>query len=110
MHDMNEGNNMNTQYLNNQQYINSDVNSDTNSIINNEVNAIDYNNVFICDDFWDHINTCKVCRTKVRDRFSSKIIEKFENIVLDNKDTIVVFLVCLFALIFCNLLITIINR
>lgn len=106
----NDTNEINTQYLNNQQYINSDVNSDANSIINNDINNIDYNNVFICDDFWDHINTCKVCRTKVRNRFSSKIIEKFENMVLDNKDTIIVFLVCLFALIFCNLLITIINR
>jgi hypothetical protein len=111
--DLNDINNItenNTQYLNNEQYVNSDVNSDTNNIINSEINTIDYNNIFICDDFWDHINTCKVCRTKVRNRFSSKIVEKFENIVSDNKDTIIVFLVCLFALLFCNLLISIINR
>ena len=66
-----------------------------------------YHNVFICDDFLDHLETCKICRMKMRKRFKSNIIEKFDNIVIDNKDTILLFLVILFALIFCNLLVNI---
>lgn len=66
-----------------------------------------YHNVFICDDFLDHLETCKICRMKMRKRFRSNIIEKFDNIIVDNKDTILLFLVILFALIFCNLLVNI---
>jgi hypothetical protein len=67
-------------------------------------------NVLICDDFWDHLNNCSSCRNKMRTRFSSNVMNKVENIVGDNKDTILIFLICLFALIFCNLLVSIINR
>ncbi len=66
-----------------------------------------YHNVFICDDFLDHLETCNICRMKMRKRFKSNIIEKFDNIIVDNKDTILLFLVILFALIFCNLLVNI---
>jgi hypothetical protein len=66
-----------------------------------------YHNVFICDDFFDHLETCKICRMKMRKRFKSNILEKFDNLVIDNKDTILIFLIILFALIFCNLLINI---
>ncbi len=66
-----------------------------------------YHNVFICDDFLDHLETCKICRMKMRKRFKSNIIEKFDNLIVDNKDTILLFLVILFALIFCNLLVNI---
>ena len=66
-----------------------------------------YHNVFICDDFLDHLETCNICRMKMRKRFKSNIIEKFDNIIIDNKDTILLFLVILFALIFCNLLVNI---
>lgn len=66
-----------------------------------------YHNAFICDDFLDHLETCKICRMKMRRRFKSNVIEKFENLVIDNKDTILLGLVILFALIFCNLLVNI---
>lgn len=79
--------------------------------VNNKQNKNDYlDSVFICNDFWDHLNKCSSCRNKMRQRFSSNVMEKFENVVIDNKDTILIFLICLFALIFCNLLVSIINK
>jgi hypothetical protein len=86
------------------------INNSIDNNINNNTNTKNYDHVFICNDFWDHLNTCSACREKIRNRFSSKIIEKFENVVIDNKDTVLIFLVILFALIFCNLLISIICR
>lgn len=74
---------------------------------NTTTNTNNYHNVFICDDFLDHLETCKICRMKMRKRFKSNILEKFDNLVIDNKDTILIFLIILFALIFCNLLINI---
>ena len=75
--------------------------------MHNTNNPHNYQNTFICDDFLDHLESCKICRMKMRNRFRSKFIEKFDNLVLDNKDTILIFLVILFALIFCNLIISI---
>ena len=106
-------NSYNNNFHNNNSYNNSHNNSHNNpnyNIHNNKLknnNHTDLNNIFICDDFWDHLNTCKTCRKKIRDKFSSKIIEKLENLILDNKDTILIFLICLFALICCNLFISI---
>ena len=73
----------------------------------NTNNTNNYQNVFICDDFLDHLETCKVCRNKMRNRFRSNIVEKFDNLIVDNKDTVLLFLLILFALIFCNLVIAI---
>jgi hypothetical protein len=78
-----------------------------NSDTSNTNNTNNYQNVFICDDFLDHLETCKVCRMKMRNRFRSNIVEKFDNLIVDNKDTVLLFLLILFALIFCNLVITI---
>jgi len=44
---------------------------------------------------------------KMRNRFKSNIVEKFDNLIVDNKDTVLLFLLILFALIFCNLVIAI---
>lgn len=86
-------------------------NSNEQDYINNKQDKNDYlDSVFICNDFWDHLNKCSSCRNKMRQRFSSNVMEKFENVVIDNKDTILIFLICLFALIFCNLLVSIINK
>jgi hypothetical protein len=90
---------------------NMNTNMNTNNRQNTEQNKNDYlDSVFICNDFWDHLNKCSSCRNKMRQRFSSNVMEKFENVVIDNKDTILIFLICLFALIFCNLLVSIINK
>ncbi len=92
--------------------MNTNMNTNTNTNMNNNLsNNNDYlDSVFICNDFWDHLNKCSSCRNKMRQRFSSNVMEKFENVVIDNKDTILIFLICLFALIFCNLLVSIINK
>lgn len=108
----NQINNLNMQYdlisnLNNQQMNN----------LNNQKNTNQMNNlnnpqvcVFSCDDFMEHLNTCKTCRIKMRNRFSSKMIERLQNVVLDNKDTILLILMALFVLIFFNLLISIFRK
>ena len=96
---------------NNRQVTNTNTNNNEQDSINNKQNKNDYlDSVFICNDFWDHLNKCSSCRNKMRQRFSSNVMEKFENVVIDNKDTILIFLICLFALIFCNLLVSIINK
>lgn len=72
-----------------------------------EQNKSNCNCTFNCDDFWDHLQTCKECRIKIRKIFSSKIIENLQNVILDNKETILLILICFFILIFFNLLLKI---
>jgi len=81
-----------------------------NNQINNNTQISPNICVFTCDDFWSHLNTCKTCRMKVRDRFSSKLIEHIQNIVLDNKDNILLILIAMFILVFFNLLVSIFRR
>ncbi len=72
-----------------------------------------YNNnkcMFTCDDFWEHINKCSECRNKIRKRFSSKLIETLQNIIMDNKDNIVLVLILLFILVFFNLLLSVFRK
>jgi hypothetical protein len=90
-----------------QNNVNKNVNKSHEAFTNSNDHLDD---VFICNDFWDHLNSCASCRNKMRAKFSSNVMNKVENIVVDNKDTILIFLICLFALIFCNLLVSIINR
>tara|TARA_B110000971_G_C19997936_1_gene495267 strand:+ start:49 stop:423 length:375 start_codon:yes stop_codon:yes gene_type:complete len=65
---------------------------------------------FTCDNFWEHLNTCQACRMKIRQRFSSKIVENIQNIILDNKDNVLLVLIIMFILIFFNLLISIFRK
>lgn len=65
---------------------------------------------FTCDNFWEHLNTCQTCRMKVRQRFSSKIIENIQNIILDNKDNVLLVLIIIFILVFFNLLISMFRK
>lgn len=114
--DVNINTNMNTNTTMNRQVINNTNNKNNREFseqdsLNNKQNKNDYlDSVFICNDFWDHLNKCPSCRNKMREKFSSNVMEKFGNVIIDNKDTILIFLICLFALIFCNLLVSIINK
>ena len=65
---------------------------------------------FTCDDFLDHLNSCAICRKKMRERFSSKVIERIQNLILDNKDSILLILIAFFILIFFNLLLSIFKK
>uniref|UniRef100_A0A6C0D9A2 Uncharacterized protein n=1 Tax=viral metagenome TaxID=1070528 RepID=A0A6C0D9A2_9ZZZZ len=69
-----------------------------------------HNNILSCDDFLDHINTCRTCRTKIRERFSSKLADRLQNVILDNKDNVLLSLIAVFILIFFNLLISIFKK
>jgi hypothetical protein len=92
-----------TKDINNNIYHNNNNNNN-----NNNIHASShYNDAFICDDFLDHLETCKICRAKMRKRFKSNVIERIENLIIDNKDAILLLLLILFALIFCNLIILI---
>lgn len=74
---------------------------------NKEVERKQQTCVFTCDNFWEHLNTCQTCRMKVRQRFSSKIIDRIQNLVSDNKDTILLILIAMFILVFFKLLVSI---
>jgi hypothetical protein len=65
---------------------------------------------FTCDNFWEHLDKCEECRKKIRHQFSSKVVERVQNLILDNKDTIVLILMAIFILIFFNLLVSIFNK
>jgi hypothetical protein len=98
--------------------INSDYsdkyNNEKKNIIENFAdNNIDYNmeNCFYtCNNFWQHLDSCDVCRNKIRERYSFKLIERIQIILLDNKDTILLILIILFLLVFFNLLISIFKK
>jgi nitrous oxide reductase len=75
----------------------------SNKIINNNNNKC----VFTCDDFISHLNKCSTCRMRIRKQFSSKIVNKIQHIIFDNKDTVLLILMALFILIFFNLLFSI---
>jgi hypothetical protein len=63
-----------------------------------------------CNDFLEHINTCKSCRMKMRNYFSSKIVEKIHEFTLDNKDTILLILICIFILILFNIIVSLFRK
>ena len=71
-----------------------------------------YNNhhLYSCDNLINHLNSCPSCRMKMRQQFSSKLVDKIQQLIIDNKDTILLILLALFALIFFNLLISIFRK
>jgi len=101
-------------------------NGDINYAINdNRVETIEKNNniqyknddqinnqncIFTCDNLFDHLNKCPKCRMRLRKHFSSKVVQKLETIIFDNKDTVLLILIALFILIFLNLLFSIFRR
>ena len=65
---------------NNNHHFNQNINHNKENLDANKTN--NYQNVFICDDFLDHLETCKICRMKMRNRFRSNIVEKFDNLII----------------------------
>ncbi len=57
-----------------------------------------------CDNFMNHIKTCRKCYNKMKYQFRSHLIENFQEIVDDNRDTIVLILLGIFILLFFNLI------
>jgi hypothetical protein len=57
-----------------------------------------------CDDFMDHLNRCKSCSNKMKNKYRSRILFNIQNIINDNKDAIVLLLMGIFILLFFNLI------
>ncbi len=57
-----------------------------------------------CDNFMNHIKTCRKCYNKMKYQFRSRLVENFQEIVDDNRDTIVLILLGIFILLFFNLI------
>jgi hypothetical protein len=79
-------------------------------ISNNQNRNTIHKCVFTCDDFVNHLNKCHTCKMKIVKQFSSKIVDKIQHIIFDNKDTILLILIALFILVFLNLLFSIFKK
>jgi hypothetical protein len=63
-----------------------------------------FNQTNNCDSFLSHIRNCRKCYNKMNNFFKPKLIEKFQGIVDENRDTIVLFLIGVSILLFFNLI------
>lgn len=57
-----------------------------------------------CNEFVNHLKTCRSCQLKMREQFRPKILENFEDIIQTNRDIIVLILVGICFMLFFNLL------
>lgn len=57
-----------------------------------------------CDNFLKHVRNCRKCHNKVKNYFKPKLVENFQDIIEDNKDTIVLILIGISILLFFNLI------
>lgn len=96
-------------------YVNSCSNNDTNKVKNepllkineqfvNTDPTIKNNNEYDCRDFMIHLKSCKRCYNKMKNQFSSHLIEHFNGLIDENKDTIVLILIGISILLFINLI------
>ncbi len=60
--------------------------------------------LYDCDSFINHIRNCRKCHNKMRNYFRPKIVENFQDIIDDNRDTIVLILIGISILLFFNLI------
>jgi hypothetical protein len=72
-----------------------------NKIKNTNTNT---NKQMYCNDFINHLKTCRSCQIKLRDQFRPKILENFEGIIQTNRDIIVLVLVGICIMLFFNIL------
>jgi hypothetical protein len=95
-------------------YLSDQYNVGKKNIIENFINYDDNNEknhcVFSCEDFWKHLDSCHICQNKVRNNYSSKLVERIQTGILNNKDTILLILIIIFLLVFFNLLISIFKK
>lgn len=56
-----------------------------------------------CDDIVNHIKKCKRCYKKVKILMKSKILFNLEDLVNDNRDTIILILIGISIILFFNL-------
>ncbi len=60
--------------------------------------------LYDCDSFINHIRNCRKCHSRMRNYFRPKIVENFQDIIDDNRDTIVLILIGISILLFFNLI------
>lgn len=71
---------------------------------NNKIKNTNTNKQMYCNDFINHLKTCRSCQIKLRDQFRPKILENFEDIIQTNRDIIVLVLVGICIMLFFNIL------
>jgi hypothetical protein len=71
---------------------------------NNKIKKINTDKQLYCNDFINHLKTCRSCQIKLRDQFRPKILENFEDIIQTNRDIIVLVLVGICIMLFFNIL------
>ena len=62
------------------------------------------NEIHDCNSFLNHIKNCRKCHNRIRNQFKPQLIEKFQDVIDDNKDTIVLILIGISILLFFNLI------
>ena len=60
--------------------------------------------LYDCDSFLNHVRNCRKCHNRMRNYFRPKLIENFQDIIEDNRDTIVLILIGISILLFFNLI------
>jgi hypothetical protein len=77
--------------------------SNNNKIKNNNNHKNNHINNLNCDNFVNHLKTCRSCQNKMRNQFRPKILENFEDMIQTNRDIIVLILIGLCIMIFLNM-------
>lgn len=57
-----------------------------------------------CDSFILHVRNCRKCYNRMRNQFKPQLIENFQGIIDENRDTIVLILIGISILLFFNLI------
>jgi len=83
---------------------------ESNMVKKNTKKFTEHTCTFTCNNFWEHLNKCHSCRMKIRQQFSSKILKNIQNIILDNKDNLLLVLIIMFILVFFNLLVSVFRK
>jgi hypothetical protein len=60
--------------------------------------------LYDCDSFINHIRNCRKCNNRMKNYFKPKLVENFQDIIEDNRDTIVLILIGISILLFFNLI------
>jgi hypothetical protein len=60
--------------------------------------------LYDCNSFLTHIRNCRKCHNQMRNYFKPKLVENFQDIIEDNRDTIVLILIGISILLFFNLI------
>jgi len=95
-------------YINNIENFGND--NDTENVIDKKLedHSINYDEhmdeLADCDKFLVHIKNCRQCNQKMRNYFKPQILENFQDLIENNKDTIVLILIGISILLIFNMI------